>query len=74
MKSKDNPILSYRDVGVDFSGPGHNAFFKDKDGNLKMAFHIHTDPMNTSPNRKAVICDAKVMADSIVFDLNEEGE
>lgn len=65
----DSPILTYRDVESDFSGPGHNAFFKDKDGNLKMAFHIHTYPHAPSHDRKAVIVDAQITDSSILFKL-----
>lgn len=68
-KSEHNPILSYRNLKSDFSGPGHNAFFKDLKGNLKMTFHIHTDENAPSPNRKAVICDAKIENKTIVFSL-----
>ena len=67
---KVGPILTYKDVAEDFSGPGHNAFFKDKDGKLKMAFHIHTYVDNPSQNRKAVICDAKIEENTISFQLD----
>ena len=66
---KEAPILSYRDVERDFSGPGHNAFFVDNDGKLKMTFHIHTFETQPSGNRKAVICDAKIVDGTIKFDL-----
>lgn len=52
------PILTCGAPGEDFSGPGHNAFFHDREGKLKMTFHIHTYPNEPSPNRKACICDA----------------
>lgn len=52
------PILTCGRQGDDFSGPGHNAFFQDRDGSLKMTFHIHTNEEAPSPNRKAVICNA----------------
>jgi beta-xylosidase len=67
-KSKKNPILSYRYEKEDFSGPGHNAFFTDADGKLKMAFHIHTDATKPSANRKAVIIDAKIANGTIEFE------
>lgn len=66
---KQGAILTYESVKEDFSGPGHNAFFKDKDGRLKMAFHIHTYADKPSQNRKALICDAKIESGTIVFDL-----
>jgi beta-xylosidase len=68
-KDIKNPIISYKDVAEDFSGPGHNAFFTDLDGKLKITFHIHTYPEQPSGNRKAVICDAKIEDDTITFDL-----
>ena len=43
--------------------------FKDKDGKLKMAFHIHTYADAPSGNRKACICDAELTNETIVFDL-----
>jgi len=53
----DNPILHADMLDVDFSGPGHNSFFTDKDGNLKTAFHIHTDVNEPSDDRRACIAD-----------------
>ena len=69
---KVGPILTCESVKEDFSGPGHNAFFKDKDGKLKMAFHIHTYVDQPSQNRKACICDAEIKENTIAFDLSEE--
>jgi beta-xylosidase len=69
---KQGTILTYEAVKEDFSGPGHNAFFKDKDGRLKMAFHIHADANNPSGNRKACVCDAEIKNDTITFDLREK--
>ena len=57
-------------AGEDFAGPGHNAFFYDIDGKLKMTFHIQTDENNPSPNRKACICDAELKDGDIEFILN----
>jgi len=54
-----NPIVKSLEKGNDFAGPGHNSLFYDKDGNLKIAFHILTDEYHPSANRKAVIMDAK---------------
>ena len=52
----DYPILNY--IENEISGPGHNAFFKDFDGKLKIVFHIHTDYEHPSGNRRACYCDA----------------
>ena len=52
-----NPIVSALPSGNDFSGPGHNCFFNDNMGNLKIAFHIQTDEYHPSQNRKACIGD-----------------
>lgn len=68
---KQGKILTYEDVKTDFSGPGHNAFFKDEKGRLKMTFHIHTYADRPSQNRKACICDAEIKEETIVFDLRE---
>ena len=49
-----NPLLTAK-KGI--SGPGHNSFFFDCNGNLKTAFHIHTFPDAPSDNRRACIAD-----------------
>ncbi len=41
----------------DFSGPGHNSFFRDG-GKLYTAFHIHTDPARPSGDRRICIAEA----------------
>ena len=68
---KVGPILTYEAVKEDFSGPGHNAFFKDKDGKLKMTFHIHTYKDQPSQNRKACVCDAELKEAWIDFNVDE---
>ena len=40
------------------SGPGHNAFFIDKDGKLKCVYHVHTYYDAPSDIRTACISDA----------------
>lgn len=60
VKSDKNPIIAFNMVEDDFSGPGHNAYFHDKDGKLMTAFHIHTDKNDPSQDRKAVICEAEI--------------
>ena len=65
----DEPILTHKDVDGDFSGPGHNAFFKDGEGNLMTSFHIHTYGNEPSQNRKACICNAEIKNGTIVFEL-----
>ena len=65
----DGPIMTCGEEGTDFSGPGHNAFFIDQEGKLKMTFHIHTYEDAPSPNRKACICDAKIENGTILFEL-----
>jgi len=64
---KHNPILSSLELGQDFAGPGHNAFFVDYQGNLKLVCHIQNDENHPSANRKAVIIDAEIEEDSIYF-------
>lgn len=54
QKAEENPILKYIDGEI--SGPGHNSFFTDKQGNLRAAFHIHTHYEKPSGDRTACIC------------------
>lgn len=63
----DEPIISYIEEDR-ISGPGHNAFFVDKDGQLKMSFHIHTDWDNPSGDRRACYCNAHFEGDKLVID------
>lgn len=49
------PVLARREG--DFSGPGHNSFFRDG-GKLYTAFHIHTDPTHPSGDRRMCIGEA----------------
>ena len=55
-KQEERPVLEY--IENEISGPGHNAFFVDKDGKLKCVFHIHDDYHAPSGDRTACICDA----------------
>ncbi len=54
-KKLDAPIMTY--IEGELSGPGHNSFFKDKDGNLMCAFHCHTDYNKPSGDRRYCYCD-----------------
>lgn len=51
-KSINNPVLSCRE---ELFGAGHNAFFTDKQGRLRTAFHIQTNPAHPSGDRRTVI-------------------
>ena len=53
FKKYEKPILVYKEN--DFSGPGHNNFFRSKEGKLLTSFHIHTFYDNPSGNRRACI-------------------
>lgn len=67
-KREDNPALKYREG--EFSGPGHNCFFKNKKGELMTAFHIHTFYDKPSGNRRACIARAYFNEDGgIKFDV-----
>lgn len=66
---KLGPVMISGAEGEDFSGPGHNAFFYDYAGALKMVFHIHTYENAPSGDRKACICDAELCEDTIKFRL-----
>ena len=69
FKKGNAPIMKCGNAGEDFAGPGHNAFFYDKEGTLKMTFHIQTNEDEPSPNRKACICDAMLQNETIEFSL-----
>ena len=69
FKKGNAPIMKCGNAGEDFAGPGHNAFFYDKEGKLKMTFHIQTNEDEPSPNRKACICDAELRNETIEFSL-----
>ena len=61
-KYEDNPILAYKEN--EFSGPGHNHFFRSLDDNrLLTSFHIHTDYNRPSGDRRFCIGEVK-------FDMN----
>lgn len=53
----EKPVL-VRGEG-DFSGPGHNSFFRDGEGRLLTAFHIHTHPDRPSGDRRMCIAEAR---------------
>ena len=53
-KYENNPILKYKEF--EFSGPGHNNFFRRiEDNKLLTSFHIHTDYYNPSGDRRFCI-------------------
>ena len=52
IKSPKNPVLSRN---AELFGAGHNAFFRDKNGELMTSFHIQTNPEKPSGNRRVVI-------------------
>lgn len=51
-KSVNNPVLSQRE---DLFGAGHNAIFKDDNGEYYTSFHIQTNPQQPSGDRRVVI-------------------
>ncbi len=57
VKYAGNPIMSK--IDGELSGPGHNAFFKDDNGNLMCAFHCHTDYDKPSGDRRYCLCPAE---------------
>ena len=67
IKYDKNPILRYKEN--EFSGPGHNCFFTDKDGQLMTAFHIHTDYDKPSGDRRACIAPVRFDGDVMIIDL-----
>ena len=64
VKAEENPILEYDDR---MSGPGHNALFTDKNGELWNAFHIHTDMAKPSGDRRACFCRARFIGGKLEF-------
>lgn len=56
----------------DFSGPGHNNFFRDEKGDLFTSFHIHTDPAHPSGDRRMCLARAGFAPDGIFFIDAEE--
>lgn len=66
---EDKPILSYKSLKNNFSGPGHNAVFKDYDGTLKTSFHIHTNPLDPSQCRSACVADLEIFNNKIIIKL-----
>jgi beta-xylosidase len=51
-KSRNNPVLSSHE---ELFGSGHNAFFRNKEGELMTSFHIQTNPAHPSGDRRTVI-------------------
>lgn len=56
----DRQLLRYTDT---ISGPGHNAYFTDNDGQLWCAFHIHTHYDRPSGDRRACLAPAQFTND-----------
>lgn len=47
-----NPVLTRRS---DLFGAGHNAFFVDREGQLRTSFHVQTNPESPSGDRRTII-------------------
>jgi beta-xylosidase len=63
---KQGAILEYIE-GIT-SGPGHNMYFYDKSGQLKTAFHIHSDILVPDGNRRVCFANAYYANDRLVID------
>jgi beta-xylosidase len=50
VKAEENPILCQP---LNFKGSGHHSFFKDKEGKLRIVFHVHRS--NTEINPRYVV-------------------
>ncbi|MBR7128411.1 MAG: family 43 glycosylhydrolase [Lentisphaeria bacterium] len=50
VKAEENPILCQP---LNFKGSGHHSFFTDKDGKLRIVFHVHRS--NTEINPRYVV-------------------
>ena len=55
-KKKDGPILKKIDNVI--SGPGHCSFFYDNKNNFKCVYHIHSNQVQNSADRRACISSA----------------
>ena len=62
-KYSGNPILQFYNS---LEGVGHHAFFKDKDGKLRIVFHSHNKPGQISP-RIIHIAEARFKSGRIVI-------
>ena len=51
MKAAENPILRRP---ANFLGAGHHSFFRDRDGNLRIVFHVHYSSENIQPRRTVI--------------------
>lgn len=66
VKEQDNPVLAYIE-GIT-SGPGHNMFFNDKNGNMTCAYHIHTDRVHPGADRTVAFSPAYFKDGKLVID------
>ncbi len=64
------PILKRREG--DFSGPGHNSFFRGEGEKLLTAFHIHSDPQKPSGDRRMCFAEAGFREDGTFYIDAEE--
>lgn len=65
-KAEENPILNYRDG--EFSGPGHNMYFRTFEGETLTAFHVHTDPNHPSGDRRTCFAPYHFEQSRLVID------
>ncbi len=65
IKAAENPILMKTD---EISGPGHNMYFTDFDGNFMTAYHVHTDKDRPSGDRRACFSRAFIKDGKLVID------
>lgn len=66
VKAEENPIMAY--IEGEISGPGHNAYFINKQGELMTSFHIHTDYDHPTGNRRICFAKAHFDGDRLVID------
>ncbi len=65
VKADENPVLLKTD---DISGPGHNMYFTDFDGNFMTAYHVHTDKLHPSGDRRACFSPARIKDGKLIID------
>lgn len=65
VKYEQNPILKSIDQVI--SGPGHNSVFTDDNGQLYIAYHIHSNMKDPSEDRQLVIDKMYIKNQKIVI-------
>lgn len=68
VKAKNNPVLTY--IEDEISGPGHNCYFQTFDNQKMTAFHIHTDILQPSGDRRTCFSKYHIKNNQLVIEYN----